>query len=149
VHVTSAPPGWSARSVTIDGREAGETPVGLIAGLNTVVISFTDRATRILGLVRDARGLAAPGATIIVMPAGASDGALNPMRTREVRASSVGLYDVTGLPPGEYFIIAIDDAAAGGWQDPGKLAALRSAAQRITLRPDEQKGIELRVSPIR
>jgi len=149
VHVASAPPGWSARSVTIDGREAAETPVGLIAGLNTVVISFTDHATRILGLVRDARGLAAPGATIIVMPAAASDGALNPMRTREVRASSVGLYDVTGLPPGEYFIIAIDDAAAEGWQDPGKLAALRSAALRITLRPDEQKGIELKVSPIR
>src|SRR5207342_2639058 len=96
--------------------------------------------------VRDARGLAAPGATIIVMPATAGDAALNPIRTREVRASTAGVYNVVGLPPGDYLIVAIDDAAAEGWQEPSKLAALRSAAMRITLRPDEQRGIELRIS---
>ena len=71
--------------------------------------------------------------------------AFNPNRLRETRAATSGVFSIAGLPPGEYFVIAIDDAQADGWQDPARIDALRAQATRVSVREAEQKQVDLRL----
>jgi hypothetical protein len=144
VRVDAAPFGWYVRGAMAAGRDVSERPLDLSgATVPEVVITFVDRGIEILGGVRETRGQAAAGATVIVMPATITERGFNPGRTREVRAASSGVYFIEGLPPGDYYIVAVDDADAEGWQDAARLPALRNAATRITLRENEKRTLDL------
>jgi hypothetical protein len=147
VRVSSTPAGWFVKSVAVAGRDVSDAPLVISPGSEPVVtITFTDRSTEVMGTVRDARNYPVGGATVIAMPAGSALNALHPVRTREVRSSRLGVFTISGLPPGDYFVVALDDAIADGWQDPARLAELRNQATRIALRDAEQRGLELRVT---
>jgi hypothetical protein len=68
-----------------------------------------------------------------------------PHRTRLTRASTNGLFTITGLPPGDYLIVAVDDAMTEGWQDYRKLSQLRTMGTRITLRANETVTLHMRI----
>jgi hypothetical protein len=50
---------------------------------------------------------------------------------------------IDALPAGEHFVIAIDEAAAEGWQSPDRLRELRARAMRIVLRESEVRLLDL------
>lgn len=140
------PSGWfveSIRSGTTDltARPLDALPSGSIV---PIVVTLTDVPTRIDGTVRDARGLVANRATVLVFSAGAAT--LAPQRTREARVDRFGVFSVAGLPPGDYAIVALEATAVGGWRDPARLAALRSAATPFTIRTGETRRVDLRLS---
>ena len=55
-----------------------------------------------------------------------------------------GVYTFDHLPPGEYYVIAIDAADADGWKDPKTLEALASQATRLTVAAgDTPKTLDL------
>lgn len=147
VRLGRMPPGWYLKSMRGGDRDLTEEPLDATSEQASVVITFTSRATRIIGTVRDAGMQPTPGATILVMPAGRGAAAttLNPNRTREIRSNSHGVFTLEGLPPGDYLIVGIDDAAAEGWQDARTLASLRSLATRISLTDGESKTLDLRM----
>ena len=49
-----------------------------------------------------------------------------------------------GLPPGEYYVIAIDDMEVEDSQDPGVLERLTSSAIRVTLTDEAPIEVPLR-----
>jgi hypothetical protein len=51
---------------------------------------------------------------------------------------------ITGLPPGEYFVIAIDDIEGEDSQDPAVLERLTSSAIRIVLTDEAPIDVPLR-----
>jgi hypothetical protein len=145
IRVGVTPPGTYVRSISGGGRDALDTPVDLTEhDLDDIEITLTDRGTEIIGSVRDGRLMQIPGAAVIVMSA--HDRQWTPNRTRYLRASTAGSFTITGLPPGEYLIVAIDDALAEGWQDARVLTQLRTLATRIALREAESRTLELRLS---
>lgn len=148
IRVAGLSPGWYVRSITAGGENLLDKPAkfGTVSD-PSVTIELTTRPTVISGAVRDAGMRAAAGAAIIVMPADASS--WNPNRSRQLRASMNGQYSVTGLPAGDYLIVAIDDAAAEGVQNDGTLAALRTLATRVSVRDEESKTLQLRLSTLR
>ena len=149
IGVGALPPGWFLKSVTVDGRSALDGPVDISETTAAALITLTTRATQIIGTVRDARMLATSGAAVIIMPALArGDATWMPNRTRDTRASTNGVFIVSGLPPGDYLVVAIDDAAAEGWQDPAVTARLQRLATRITLGDAEQKTMQIRISQV-
>jgi len=151
IRVGALPPGWFLKSVTAGGRDALDDPIDVgEAGLDSIVVRLTTKGTQMTGVVRDARQQAAVGAAIIILPVTArGDAVWTPNRTRETRASASGVFVVTGLPPGEYFVIAIDDAAAEGWQDPRVIATLRTLATRVALKDQENKIVQMRLSVVK
>jgi hypothetical protein len=151
VRVGSIPPGWAIRSMTAGGQNLLDEPLELLESTDAyIAVTLTDRVTEVIGSVRDARMRSAAGATIIVFPASASnDGAWGPHRVKETRASTGGVFVVRGLPPGDYFIVAIDDAEAEGWQDPRVIKTLRALATRVSLRDQESRTLQLRLSKLR
>jgi hypothetical protein len=151
IRVGALPPGWFLKSITAGAAQLLDDPLDVgEGGVGSVVMTLTTRATEVIGTVRDARMQAAAGATVIILPATSRGEAVRtPNRTRETRASTSGVFIVTGLPPGDYVLVAIDDAAAEGWQDPRVTATLRTLATRITLRDAETRTLQLRLSPMR
>jgi hypothetical protein len=144
VRVTTSFPGWYFKTAFWGGVDMAEMPLDVTGNnIDDVVVTFSDRPTRLSGTVRDIRGIPVPGATIIVLPPAARGS--DARRTREARADVIGLYTIEGLPPGDYDVVAIDDRAAEGWQDPRRIEALRRVATRVSIRDAERKTIDLRV----
>jgi hypothetical protein len=151
IRVGALPPGWFLKSIAAGAAQLLDDPLDVgEGGAPSVVVTLTTRATAIIGTVRNARMQAAAGATVIILPVTSRGEAVwTPNRTRETRASTSGVFTVTGLPPGDYLLVAIDDAVAEGWQDARVTATLRTLATRITLRDAETRTLQLRLSPMR
>jgi hypothetical protein len=149
VRVTGLPPGWYLKSITSDDGDLLDEP-GRFGELNSpgVVISLTDRPTTITGSVRDSRMQPASGATVVVIPA-SSPVRWSPNRSRQTRASMNGQFAISGLPSGDYLIVAFDDAVAEGFQDEHMLSQLRTLATRVSLRDEETRTIHLRLSNVK
>ena len=148
VRVGATPPGTYLQSIFGGGRNALDTPIDLTdRDLDDIEVTLTERGTELIGSVRDTTLRAASGAAVIVMSA--HDHQWTPNRTRYLRATTAGSFAVTGLPPGDYLIVAIDDAHAEGWQDARVLAQLRTLATRFTLRDAESRTLQLRLSAIK
>jgi hypothetical protein len=53
------------------------------------------------------------------------------------------------LPPGQYFVVAIDDALTAEWQNPRVLEVLSRVADRVTMAEGEKKSVTLTTKAIR
>jgi hypothetical protein len=146
VRADQLPRGWFLKSIASRGADAVDDPVAVRGDDVTLAIALTTRGTEVIGTVRDARMQYAVGAAVIVMPVLADGrGIWTPNRIRETRVSASGVFNVKGLPPGDYVVVAIDEASAEGWQDPRRLAALRPLATRFRLRDADTVSLVLTV----
>jgi len=151
VRINNAPPGWTLRSAVLNGRDISNVPVLLDRDVSNLAVIFTDRPSSIAGQVHDASGAPDPSATVLVFPADSGawiDYGSAPRRLRAVRVGRDGHYQTTGLPPGEYLVVAVADEATANWQDPAVLKALARVATRIDLPEGESRSQLLRTSVV-
>lgn len=127
------------RDITDDGVEAGSA--ARVSGLRVVV---TSRVTDLSGTVheRDAR----PVRDYIVLAC--SDDRTrwtHPLarHTRVARPDQHGRYAITGLPPGEYWVVALADLEPGGAEDVDVLARLQESGSRVRLAAGEARVLDL------
>lgn len=148
IRVTALPPGWHLKSITVDGGDFIDNAAQLgSADDPRIQIELTNRPTMIAGAVRDSRMLPAAGAAVVVMPVSTTQ--WSPNRSRLSRASMNGQFAIAGLPAGDYLIVAVDDAVADGLQDEQVLAQLRTLATRVSLRDEESRTLQLRLSNVK
>jgi hypothetical protein len=153
IRVGAAPPGWFLKSVTYNGRDVSEAPLDLESTDATgVLFTFTDRLTEMTGTVRTTAGMSDAGATVIVFPSDAqtwSSAWFNPLKFRSTRVESTGVFKISPLPAGEYYVVAIPDELAGNWQEPASLDALSRVASQMTIAEGEKKTQDLRIRDLR
>jgi hypothetical protein len=137
VRVGGVPGGWTLKSVTAEGRDISDGPFELgTSDIGNVVITYTDRPTKLSGVARTKDGNPDTEALIVVFPsdpAGWTDFGVNPRRIRSTRPTSNGTYTFTALPAGEYYVAAILEGAVSSWQDPQVLADLARTATPVRL----------------
>ena len=142
-----APRGWTLKAVIVDGRDMIDTPLDIrgaqrISGVNLV---FTDKLTELVGTVTDQQGTPMTDYTVLAFP---TDGALWRPQARQIataRPDQNGRYQFRGLPPGEYFLAAIDPAEQGEWYESAFLDQQRLGAVRFSLVEGETRTQDLRV----
>ena len=64
---------------------------------------------------------------------------------RAARPDQQGRYQIDGLPPGDYFAVALDYVEEGQWFDPAYLDTLRQYVQPVTLGEAETTSISPKV----
>jgi len=146
MRITNAPPGWTLKAATWNGQDISNTPLKLDRDVSGVVITFTDRPSALSGQVQAASGAPDPTATVLIFPADPGswvDYGAFPRRLRAVRVGRDGRYVETGLPAGDYRVVAIDEEATANWQDPATLQALARQATAITLNDEESRTVML------
>jgi hypothetical protein len=143
-----APPGWMFKSATVDQRDVADTPLELDRkDITDVVVTFTDRITMLSGIVRTPYGVPDANAAVLIFPASDQSWSLpafNPQRFRRVRPREGGAYQITGLPIGDYYVVAVSENRFDSWQDPRVLELLARTGTLVTIRDDDRKTQDLR-----
>lgn len=139
VNVFGAPAGWSLLSVTSKGIDVTQRPLEIGAtDISDIVITFTDKATELSGVVTSRDASIPKTAAVILFPADEPierEQGTNPRRLLSARASSNGKFSFKGLPPGDYRLIAVDDLS------------LQQDLAAETLQPLVARSTSVRIGP--
>jgi hypothetical protein len=153
VRVTNPPGGWSVKSVMLGGTDVADVPLDLDSrDLSGLIVTFVDRSTDLQGTVRDPQGKPDNDAAVGVFPfdnrlwANAGSGS---RRIRMTRASAAGTFGFSGLPPGEYGVVAFSEEVAGDWPDARFLEQLSRLATRVTLLEGGKQSLDLSRQTVR
>ena len=141
--------GWTLLSSVVNGVDTLDVPLVLPPGgpATNALLTLTDRAAQITGVLQDSAGRTSSEYTIVLFPA---DPALWLPRARRIhasRASADGAFTFAALPSGDYLLAALEDVEAGEWFDPAFLQRISPGAIRISLSAGERKTQEIRVGP--
>jgi protocatechuate 3,4-dioxygenase beta subunit len=145
----NAPPtGWAVRTVRLNGVDV--TDAGLEVKPNEEVsgveVELTNKLTTISGLVTNSRGEASKDYTAIVFAQDKDRWTGGSRYQGSGRPDQDGRFKITGLPPGEYYIIAVDRLEPGQQGDPDFLETVRGRATSMSLNEGETKVVDLRLS---
>jgi hypothetical protein len=140
--------GWFLESAVVDGQDTLDVPFEVKAGSSpsNAVITFTDRQSQLSGTITNQRGQPAPEQTLILYSADERFWLPQSRRIRSTRPSTDGVFTFTGLPPGDYKLVAMVDVEPGAWFDPAFLQQIDVASTRITINEGEKKVQNLQIS---
>ena len=145
--------GWFVHSVTLGGKDITDRAFDLQADTTSLVVTYTDRASKVSGAVTDEGGAASPTAVVLVFPVDPrrwSGYGASPRTLKSALTTRTGVYTIEHLPPGDYYAIAIGAGDLDGWKDPATLEALTSQATRLTVAAgDAPKTLDLRLKAVR
>jgi hypothetical protein len=143
-----APRGWTLKSVVIDGGETIDAPLDMRPGQKLVGASlvFSDRQTELNGTLTDGQGRPATEYTILAFP---TDSTLWRPQARQIttaRPDQNGRFQIRGLPPGDYYLAAIDPQQQGEWLAPAFLEQQAADASRLSLAEGATRTQDLRLN---
>jgi hypothetical protein len=149
IRVAGTPPGWSLKSVKLNGNDITDTgadfkPGDSVSGLE---IELTNKVSSLSGAVTGADGSVLKDYTVVVFADSAELWRM-PM-TRWVsgtRPDQDGRFKFQNLPAGSYYAIAVDYLPQGEWGDPDLLDRLRPKAKRFTLSEGAAQTLDLRIT---
>jgi len=148
----AAPDGWTVERISLDGEDVTDAPLllGNSVVTSNVEVVLTSNVAQVSGVVSDGNRAPAPDVAVLAF---ATDRHLWFDHSRfvsYVRSSLDGGFDLRGLPPGGYYLVAVDtrEFAEIGQQisNPEFLGTLTGAATRITLEQAQHSRINLRLS---
>jgi hypothetical protein len=128
------------------------TAFDLTTPLSDVVVVWTDAPAELSGTVRHEAGRVDPAAGVIAFPVDPAEWTNygdSPGKARHARPTTAGVFRMRALPPGQYFVVAIDDALTAEWQNPRVLEVLSRVADRVTMAEGEKKSVTLTTKAIR
>jgi hypothetical protein len=144
-------PGWMVKHVTFRGQEThlGE-PVEITSEPDgRLEITVTNQLTRIEGTVVDGSRQPVSDYHVLVVPQ--DDPSLeqaSPLRMRLQPAGRDGRFEVTGLPPGGYLVMAIPEVEALGGFDESLFETHRDAAARVQVAFGQPQALTLRLAAL-
>ncbi len=145
--------GWFVYSVTLGGKDITDLVFDLQADTTSLVVTYTDRALKVSGTVKDARGDASPTAVVVAFPVDPqrwSGYGMSPRILKSALTTRTSGYTFDHLPAGDYYLAAIDSAEAEGWKDPKTLEVLASLATKLRVAAgDTPKTLDLTLKAIR
>jgi hypothetical protein len=134
---TGSPAGWyvkSAQSGAADLLRDGLT-VSEDATPQAIEVVYRDDGATLTGVVTT-QGRPAAGAVLLV-----AEGI--PLYNRVVMAGAEGQFIVTGLAPGNYSVLALEDGENLAWSEPEVWGDYAALATPVKLEPDQTMNIKL------
>jgi uncharacterized protein (DUF2141 family) len=132
IRLENLPEPWHLDTVyTTDGVNMTEVPLDTSSHSHIdVIVTLTDQATEIVGHLTVERRDLLPTFNVIAFPANPVLWRPDTRRIQLVHPDAQGNYDITGLPPGDYYVVAAQDVDEGDLNNPKILDNLRGAATR-------------------
>ena len=148
IGLMNQPAGWTIRSVLLNGIDVTDSGVEFKPNENVsgIEVELTNKLTTITGLVTNARGETVKEFSAIAFSQdrerwkgfGRYQGAGRPDQD--------GRFKISGLPPGDYYIVAVDKIDPGQWSDPDFLDAIRTKATAISIREGDIRTVDLKLN---
>jgi hypothetical protein len=139
--------GWTIRAVRLNGTEITDTGIEFkpnedISGLE---VEFTNRLTTITGLVTNARGEGVKDYSAIAFSQDRERWKIAGRYVSLGRPDQDGRFKMSGLAPGDYYVVALDKIEPGQQSDPEFLDVIRAKATAVTIREGETRTIDLKI----
>jgi hypothetical protein len=131
------------KSVVVSGRDLLDAPIDLRQSADDAVVTLSDRASEVAGVVADQQGAVLPGQTVILFETDRRSWFFNSRRIAVGRTNAQGRYRIRNLPPGEYYAVATGEVDEGEWFDPAVLEQIAGVAVPVWLEDDDQKSLNL------
>ena len=143
----SLPDGWVVKSAQYEGRDILDTPIEMRSGeaWSGVQVIITDRVSTVAGHVSDEKRRPAVDGTIVVFAVDAGKWTDGSRYVRSMRTDQGGSWLIKGLPPGDYFAIALDYVEDGMWNDPDYLGSLQPGALKFAIGEGEAQTLSLKL----
>lgn len=141
------PPGWTIKSVRINGSDVTDAGIEFKANedISGIEIELTNKIGTVSGLVTTG-GDAVKDYTVIVF-AQDKDKWSGTSRYQGIgRPDQDGRFKTSNLPPGDYYIVALDHVEAGQWGDPEFLESIRNRASTFSLMEGETKTVDVKLT---
>jgi protocatechuate 3,4-dioxygenase beta subunit len=141
-------PGWTIRAVRYRGIDVTDSGIEFRANedITDIELELTNRVTDLSGLVTNGRGAAVKDYSVVVFAQDRDKWTANSRYLRTGRPDQDGRFKITGLPPGEYLIVAIDYVDPNEWTEPDYLERVRSKATSVTIGEGETKSVDLKIN---
>lgn len=147
--VPRAPAGWIVKSVILNGQDITDRGYEFkgteeISGLQVVL---TSQIAEAVGTVNDVKGNPSREYTAVLFSTDRDLWTL--LQTRYVkigRPDQEGRFRIRGLPPGEYYVTALDYLEPGEEADPDLLDRLKAGAQKVSIGEGESKSVVVRLA---
>jgi len=150
VRARNEPAGWTLRDARLNGRDVSDEAFDVVAASPVdVVATFTNRPTELILTAHVESGSPDPRATVYAVTTDRrfwTEYGWMPRRLREARTDMDGNVTFAGLPPGEYFVLALSESAAGqprSLAETFELVSLRG--RRVQIGPAEHLRVRLPV----
>jgi len=137
--------GWSIRSVRVNGLDLTDAGIEFKPNedISGVEVELTNKVTTIAGTVKSSRGELSTEYTAIVFAQDKEKWTGNSRYQSAGRPDQDGRFKITGLPPGEYYVVAVDRLEPGQTSDPDFLERVRNRAVSLSLREGETRTVDL------
>jgi hypothetical protein len=139
--------GWSIRAVRYRGQDITDAGFEFRANENItdLEVELTNRETNLSGLVTNDRGAAVKDYAVVVFPQDREKWTVGVRYLKTGRPDQDGRFKVSGLPPGDYYAIALDYVDSSEWTEPEYLDRIRSRATDVSLNEGETKSVDLKL----
>jgi Carboxypeptidase regulatory-like domain len=144
----SEAPDWSVKTVLHNGVEVIDTPINFVPGqtVEGFEIVLSRKRTELSGQINGERGVKETDATVVVFSEDAARWGYGSRYVRTARPNQDGRYTLRGMPPHDYFVVAVKDLEPGQAQDPEFLDSIRTQAQRVSLGENETRVQDLKIA---
>jgi hypothetical protein len=140
-------PGWTVRSIRLNGIDITDAGLDFKPNedISGIEIEITNKVTTITGLVTNSRGETVKEYSAIAFAQDREKWKINGRYQSFGRPDQDGRFKMTGLTPGEYFIIALDKVEPNQINDPDFLDSIKIRATAITIREGDARTVDLKV----
>jgi hypothetical protein len=144
------PDGWVVKAIQHHGIDIADATLDPRTGeeLSDVEVVISSKVTTVSGVLSDSKGAPVADGTVIVFATEAEKWSEDSRFVRSARPDQQGQYQIRGLPPGEYFALAMDYVQDGLWNDPEYLESIRRYAQRFTLGESDARTVALKITAV-
>jgi hypothetical protein len=141
------PDGWAVASMSQGGRGPADAPIVLRNGeqLTDVEVHLTNRVTTVTGTLTDDNGVPPDEGTVLVFPIERRRWFDGSRFVRAVRPDQSGRYQIKGLPPGDYFAVALEYVEDGAWGEPEYLDSIVKDATGFSLDTEQPRMLSLKL----
>jgi len=133
------PKGVYVKSIKLGDRLLPDDHVDLTGVLAPLTIQLATDGGRVEGVVRNAAGELAPGAVVTMTADPSYD-------FWSATADDAGHFEIRDIAPGEYRLLAFEDAPQGAPQDPDFRKPYEKQAVKLQVLPSTQQKIDLVVT---
>jgi hypothetical protein len=143
------PSDWMLDAVLLNDDNLTDVPFDVPTGRKQVTglrVVITKDVGRISGTVSADRGVDPTDAIVVVFPEDAQHWMHGSRFIRTARPTAAGTYSITGLPAGDYLVVAERELMEGEWEDRQSLNVLASRAVRVSLKRGATEAVDLKVS---
>jgi hypothetical protein len=147
--LSNAPAGWSIRALRLNGADVLDSGIEFKPNENVrgLEVELTNKVSVVTGLVTTGRSEASRDYTAIAFSQDSDRWKdTNSRYIRTGRPDQDGRFKISGLPSGDYLLIAVDHINPGESSDPEFLERIRTKATRFSLSEGETKSIDLKLN---